>query len=595
MLFELNLFITFIASHLLLGAMLILVLLAAIKVCRVHTELQSWLWATALLVCISVPFLSLAGGDQIGASLPPPTPAVHADAVAVVTDANLTKHATVSPTKNQSEVAVPGRWVKQARHGVYLLLGLWLLGALWRLTALAISVRHTRALIRSATLYHATPYRVGPYRATSYRDSLQSAVTCPLLVSAQIAAPMAVGLWRPVILLPATFVENFTAERLRPIVLHEWAHIRRRDLWVGALQEFIAVFFWWSPVLRMINHRMHVSRELACDLRAAQLLNSGKRFAQSLLDCAELLVTRQQAALGMNLFRKKKELTERINAVLKFKPETKPGQLATLAACALCAAASLAVAHEYGPRINLVAMTGQGQYASGLTRAEGERLIAVVRDGDVTALQTLLNNNININAPVLGEGTALIEAVRQGNRPMVELLLSAGADVNLPSPGDGNPMIAAAQHNRLQLAELLFQRGANLDAVVPRDGSPLIVAIRSGHEQMAEQLLAWGADANRAAERDGNPLIAAAMTGNLKIARQLVQRGADVNGIVPRDETPLINAANRGRLQMVKFLVENGADVNLGVKTSGGEFRTPLNRAANDRVRNYLRSVGASE
>lgn len=480
-----------------------------------------------------------------------------------------------SAAGNKFQWQLSALWVSEASTGLYIFLLIWLLGSAWRLVGVVRSIRRTRRLIRSAV---------------PYRDCGKPLVPCPLFVSASARAPMAAGLLESVILLPKNFVERFDTERLAPIILHEWAHIQRRDLWVGTLQELAAIVFWWSPVMRLINRKIHVSRELACDMRAARALESGKRYAQSLLDCAELMITRRQNLVAMGLFSKKKDLTERINAVLKLKTAKKPKLLAIATACVVFAIASLGAAREYAPRIDLASIKGEA-----LSRAEGERLIEVIRRNDLQALTEILNSGLDINTPVPGEGSALIEAVRQGHREIVKLLIGAGADVNQPSPGDGNPMIAAARHNRMALAELLYRRGADLDAVVPRDGTPLIVAIRSGHYAMAEQLIEWGADVNQTAEWDGSPLIAAAMTGNLQIAKRLYQKGADINGVVPTDETPLINASYHGHLEMVRFLVENGADVNLGVLSNGDEFRTPLNRARNAEIREYLVAMGATK
>ncbi|WP_250460652.1 ankyrin repeat domain-containing protein [Microbulbifer litoralis] len=583
MLFELNLFTTFTLSHLLIGGCLVLLLLVFTRLCPPGAELQSWLWTTALGICVLVPFLSLVPTattpPQATATLAAPAaqtePPPGASAIAESAGA-----ATALSDRRTYSWAMPGRWIKKAATGVYALLWIWLLGAIWRAGFLLRSALQSRRLVKNAL-----PHREDP----------PEPISCPLLVSDAIGAPMAMGLLNPVILLPRLFAEQFDREQLAPILLHEWAHIRRRDLWIGAAQELLAILFWWSPLLRLINRRIHVSRELACDLRAARMLGSGKRFAQSLLDCAGLMVARRQSVLAMGLFRKKKDLTERIDAVLKIKSERTPKRLAIASACCVFAITGLAIAQGYGPRINLASITGLPVYGAGLTRAEGERLINAVRSGDTDTLTALLNGGLDINTPVLGEGTALIEAVRQGNREMVELLLDAGADVNLPPLGDGNPMIAAARHNRLALAEQLYQRGADINAAIPRDGTPLIVAIRSGHEAFAEQLIDWGADVNQSAKWDGSPLIAAAMTGNLEIAKRLYRQGADINGVVSTDETPLINAAHHGHFGMVKFLVESGADVNLGVMANGGNYRTPLNRARSGRVRKYLIAMGATK
>ena len=115
---------------------------------------------------------------------------------------------------------------------------------------------------------------------------------------------------------------------------------------------------------------------------------------------------------------------------------------------------------------------------------------------------------------------------------------------------------------------------------------------------MVRELISLGADVNQASIYDGNPLIIAAKTNNIELANLLINEGANVNGIVRRDETPLINASGRGYLEMTKLLVERGADVNLAVTTDasdGFEVRSPLNRARNRSVKEYLLANGAIE
>lgn len=587
MLVELTLLTTFALQHLLIGTCLFLVLALISRVFGISAELQSWLWITAVALCVLVPFASLVQGTGPLSATAEYTGRTEPAVREVTQEGNDSAGASETASARSStgtalQWKLSGLWLNRMSSWLYGFLLIWLLGGAWRAIHIVRSIRRTRGLVRSATPYNG-------------RGCAIDTIRCPILVSESARAPMATGLARPVIILPQILIEQFDTERLAPIILHEWAHIQRRDLWVGAFQELIAIVFWWSPVMRWLKRKIHISRELACDIRAAKVLESGKRYAQSLLDCAELMITREQNALAMGLFRKKKDLTERVNAVLKLKTKKIPKLPLIATACSVFAIASLAAAQGYAPRIDLSSIVSEAEYAYGLSRVEGELMIEAIRGNDFETVNEMLNNGLNINIPVLGEGTALIEAARQNNREMVDLLIGAGADVNLPSRGDGNPMIAAARHNHMELAGLLHQYGADPNAAVQRDGTPLIVAIRSGHDAMAEQLLEWGADVNQSAKWDGSPLIAAAMTGNLEMAQRLYRAGADINGVVATDETPLINASHHGHFEMVRFLLENGADVNLGVKANGDEFRTPLNRARNSEIRGYLIGMGAAK
>jgi beta-lactamase regulating signal transducer with metallopeptidase domain len=54
-----------------------------------------------------------------------------------------------------------------------------------------------------------------------------------LRLTAHPQSPAVCGLFRPVILLPRALVEQLPPAKLRTVLLHEWFHLRRRDVWVN--------------------------------------------------------------------------------------------------------------------------------------------------------------------------------------------------------------------------------------------------------------------------------------------------------------------------------------------------------------------------
>jgi bla regulator protein BlaR1 len=80
---------------------------------------------------------------------------------------------------------------------------------------------------------------------------------------------MVVGLINPKIIIPHTLILGLSHQQLVHVILHEQAHIERYDLIASAFQEFIAICFWWSPIIQPLNHQIHLSRELSCDCHAA--------------------------------------------------------------------------------------------------------------------------------------------------------------------------------------------------------------------------------------------------------------------------------------------------------------------------------------
>ncbi len=552
MLFELTIFASFAVYHLLIGCSLFLILTLAFKLFKFTAELKSWLWITVFVVSTLLPFSLFV--DE-----------VRPNTYATKQTDNLTNSSSksgeselISSQKFIGQQPTPVEWnvpskdVLAAMIWIYLFLTIWIIGSCWR----------GFSVIRSAYFTHKL---VSKAMQDDKRLQFTHISAFPIFMVKGVSTPMATGLLSPIILVPDAVVERFEAKTLEPIILHEVAHIQRNDLWVGLFQEALAIIFWWSPVMRILNRRIHISRELACDMRAAKQLNSGKNYAQSLVDCAQLMLSQHTNILAMGLFAKKSELNQRVNEVLKIKSNRTPKTITTIIACITLAVSSVAAAQYYAPKINVTNLKQESNHYSSMSSIEGEKLVNIIRRDDRQALDAMLATGMDINTPFSGEGTALLIAVRHGNRQLMEDLISMGADVNQTSEGDGSPLMEAVILNRLDLMEYLYNHGANV---------------------------------NSKAFGDGSALIEAAKRGNIEAAKFLIDNGAHVNMGVAEDETPLINASQSGDLAMVTFLVENGADVNLGMEgnnLNGPYFRTPLNITRNKNVTAYLVSQGATE
>lgn len=286
MIIEYTLLTTLAFHHLVIGGLLIIALLILNKFAFTSAETRSWLWITAFVISTLVPF-SLISPDSSGNKALITTPDKK---VAVDSETNSIALNNVEITQDSSW-HLPSEIVFNFSFLLTLAIALWFAGSLWRsLTSLSTFAR-TRRLLNS-TLEEV--------------PSLSSIVDVPVFTSPQVSSPLVIGLFTPKIIVPNSITEQLHHDQLSAIVLHEHAHINRKDNWFGLFQELIAILFWWSPVMRILNKQIHFEREIACDLRAANQLNNKKQYAQSLVDCAKLMVTEQRSVLAMGLFSKKK-------------------------------------------------------------------------------------------------------------------------------------------------------------------------------------------------------------------------------------------------------------------------------------------------
>jgi hypothetical protein len=94
----------------------------------------------------------------------------------------------------------------------------------------------------------------------------------------------------PRLLLPTRLLGNLTAEQRAALLLHELAHLRRRDHWVRVLEMLTMGLFWWHPVVWWARRDLREAEEQCCDAWVVWALpGAGRTYATALLECLDFL------------------------------------------------------------------------------------------------------------------------------------------------------------------------------------------------------------------------------------------------------------------------------------------------------------------
>lgn len=160
--------------------------------------------------------------------------------------------------------------------------------------------------------------------------------------------PVVVGLFRPVILLPAAMLAELPPSDLAGILLHELAHLRRYDHIVLLLQRLIEAVLFFHPAVWLLSRAMSRTREECCDDLVLSHGGDAIAYAQSLLRVAELRLGPTAALTGLSMAgTRPSELRRRIMRVLGLSPDpavrlTRGGLATVLGSVTITAAVSMA-------------------------------------------------------------------------------------------------------------------------------------------------------------------------------------------------------------------------------------------------------------
>jgi beta-lactamase regulating signal transducer with metallopeptidase domain len=135
-----------------------------------------------------------------------------------------------------------------------------------------------------------------------------------LLRSAGEVMPLTFGTIQPTIVLPAS-AEAWTGDRRRAVLLHELAHIARRDCLVQRVGAVASALYWPHPGVWFAARRLRIERELACDDRVLAGGAGARDYAGHLLELAHSLGRAPAPATALGMARAR-HLEHRLLAIL---------------------------------------------------------------------------------------------------------------------------------------------------------------------------------------------------------------------------------------------------------------------------------------
>ncbi len=438
-----------------------------------------------------------------------------------------------------------------------------------------------------------------------------------LRVSERIVVPAVVGIWRPMILWPASWFTGLSQAQITAVLAHELAHIRRWDYLANVFQMLVEALLFFNPAVWWISRQVRNEREACCDAIAARVVGDEADVADALAGIAAgtLLGTLVPTA-AVEFGRRHSGLVDRIRRLLE--PRYRPAirlpwhtlglvllsfalviRLAGTGAELVVAAAAAALdgpkhveqVHEIHKNFsNDDALQGGGEYPPD----QRVRVSGTVRTHDGKPLPPGLDITIQSKRPSYSAGYSLRRGANGSwwSDQVAPGMITVAALARDYAPAVSK-LIAAKPKDSIEGIELVLTEGFTMTAVVS-DESGQPVAGASVNLSLAVNDM-WAGSREVRTDADGRSLVPHLIEGQLtaKIELPGYERLRQTTAAKAGDVFPLVLRKSRpARGQIIDAITGEpvaGAEIRM-VHTTDGDSIDP--RAEYERKKQPYTTAG---
>ena len=138
-----------------------------------------------------------------------------------------------------------------------------------------------------------------------------------LLLCDEVRIPSVLGLFRPAIVMSRRLVESLSDDELDQVLLHEWAHIRRRDQWAKLAQGAVRSVWFFHPAMWWLDRNLDLEREIACDEWVTSQTRAPRVYASALTAVAQFVAGPQRLGTAPQTATSRREITRRVERLLR--------------------------------------------------------------------------------------------------------------------------------------------------------------------------------------------------------------------------------------------------------------------------------------
>jgi HEAT repeat protein/beta-lactamase regulating signal transducer with metallopeptidase domain len=482
---------------------------------RASAAMRHLIWTIALISALVMPVLSLALPRWQLPLLAVPTAEVPA-AVATPNAPPLSRTRTVESTDvlapalppqtaTVSQPASENFWKRLSNVGFErMLLLIWAAGAVVIVSRVFLGVLAVQWMSRRGQRMLDAPWMK---MAVQLASEVGVSPNITFLRNQRAAMPMACGVLRPAVLMPED-ADEWPEDRLRIVLLHELAHVKRHDCLTHLVAQVACAFHWFNPLAWIAARQVRAERERACDDLVLASGTRGSDYADQLLEIARVMRAGRYPAVlaGATLaMAHRSQLEGRLMAILDPRvPHSALGRLRGAAATTICCAAVVPLA-ALQPWVDRTAILSEPSAAIAPASAtvpsdETEPTPAPVAEPSPQHRSSRdTKPHADVHAPVVvaeALGSAARELSGAVSGPVVEAVheameaVFAGDHVQEKSASKADPRMVAALTAALKDTDKEVRETAMHALVQLRDPSvfePLLQALKDASYEVREQ------------------------------------------------------------------------------------------------------------
>ncbi len=123
--------------------------------------------------------------------------------------------------------------------------------------------------------------------------------------------PLTIGHFKPMIIFPVGILGQIPLDQVEALIVHELAHILRRDYIVNIFQNIMDIIYFYHPGVRWISHQVRSERENCCDDITVDNVGDSLNYARALTRVGEYSL-KSNEDLAMAASRNSSKLFKRI-------------------------------------------------------------------------------------------------------------------------------------------------------------------------------------------------------------------------------------------------------------------------------------------